>query len=202
MRSQSKTLLEIAQELGVSKSSVSVWCRDVEFVPKPRNRGHPTHKPHPLTIKKLAELEQCRNDAAMIVGSLSARDLTMFALALYAGEGAKGDGSVIFANSDVRLMLVFLTWLRQEFEIDESRLRIRLYLHADLDVEQAMSFWSASLGIPTSQFNKPYRAVVDATIRTNRHVNGCASIVYSSTFVHRRVMAAIEAVTSAFAIPG
>ena len=38
---KSWTLLDIATELGVSKASVSVWVRDVEFVPKPRNRGHP-----------------------------------------------------------------------------------------------------------------------------------------------------------------
>ena len=40
LSAESWTLLEIAQELGVSKASVSVWVRDVEFVPKPRNRGH------------------------------------------------------------------------------------------------------------------------------------------------------------------
>ncbi len=202
LRAASWTLLDIARELGVSKASVSVWVRDVPFVPKPRNRGHAGHKPHPLTVKKNAEIEQSRIDAAEFIGAVAERDLTMFALALYAGEGAKGDGSVIFANSDVRLMIVFLTWLRQTFEIDESRLRMRLYLHADLDVDRAIAFWSDSLGIPHSQFNKAYRAVADPTMRTNRHLNGCASIVYSSTFVHRRVMAMIEAVTSPFAIPG
>ena len=60
LRAQSWTLLDIARELGVSKSSVSVWVRDVEFVPKPRNRGHSSHKPHPLTVKKHAEIERCR----------------------------------------------------------------------------------------------------------------------------------------------
>jgi len=35
LRAQGLTLLDIATELGVSKSSVSVWVRDVEFTPSP-----------------------------------------------------------------------------------------------------------------------------------------------------------------------
>ena len=89
LRAESWTLLDIARELGVSKASVSVWVRDVEFVPKPRNRGHASHKPHPLTVKKQAEMERCRAEAAVAIGQLSERDLAMFASALYAGEGSK-----------------------------------------------------------------------------------------------------------------
>jgi DNA-binding CsgD family transcriptional regulator len=33
LRAQGHTLLEIARQLRVSKSSVSVWVRDVEFEP-------------------------------------------------------------------------------------------------------------------------------------------------------------------------
>lgn len=89
LRAEAWTLQEIADELGVSKGSVSVWVRDVEFVPKPRNRGHASHKPHPLHVRKLAEIERCRVEADALIGRLSSRDLTMFCLALYAGEGSK-----------------------------------------------------------------------------------------------------------------
>ncbi|HWL43257.1 MAG TPA: hypothetical protein VNQ73_09955 [Ilumatobacter sp.] len=202
LRAQSWTLVEIARELGVSKASVSVWVRDVDFVPRPRNRGHPAGPQHPMRVKKEAEIARCKEEAEQWVGDLTARDLTMFALALYAGEGTKGDASLVFANSDPELIRIFLAWLRSEFEIDESKLRIKLYLHADLDVETAIEHWSVLTGIPPSQFNKPYRAVVDDTMRTNRHVFGCASVVYHSRTVHRRVMAMIAAVSSALADPG
>ena len=48
LRAQSWTLVEIANELGVSKASVSVWVRDVDFTPRPRNRGHPAGPKHPI----------------------------------------------------------------------------------------------------------------------------------------------------------
>ena len=97
---------------------------------------------------------------------------------------------------------VFVTWLREVFEIDESRLRAALYLHEGLDIEQATAFWSDLLDIPTDQFTKPYRAVPDPSIRSAKHTRGCPSVRYSSSELLRRVMAMIEAVAWRIADPG
>lgn len=203
LRAQSWRLPDIAKELGVSKSSVSLWVRDVEFVPNPRRRSYWTREnPHPMHVAKLAEIERCKLEGRELVGELSERELLVFGLALYAGEGAKTDGSVRFANSDPRLIAVFLMWLRHFFEIDESRLRLRLYLHDGLDIDGANAFWSDLTGIPLSQFGKPYRAVADPTIRRTKHLMGCPCVVYSCSLTHRRVMGLIEAVASEAANPG
>ena len=202
LRAESWTLKEIAEELGVCKSSVSVWVRDVDFAPRPRNRGHPAGPKHPMRLKKEAELERCHRDAVGLIGAVTERDRLMYALALYAGEGGKRDDKILFANSDPDLIRVFLGWLRHQFEIDESRLRMRLYLHADLDLEAALLFWNDATEIPISQFQKPYRAAADNSLRANRHVNGCVGVVYSSRLVHRSVMAMIAAVTSSLVNPG
>ncbi|MBA3605493.1 MAG: hypothetical protein M3487_03725 [Actinomycetota bacterium] len=202
LRAEAWTLQDIATELGVSKSSVSLWVRDVDFVPRPRNRGHRSMAPHPLHIRKLAELQRCHDDGAAVVGNLSEREFLVLGLALYAGEGGKTEGDVRFANSDPRMILTFLTWLRHFFEIDESRLRMRLYLHSDLDVDAAVRFWSELTAIPPNQFTKPYRAVADETIRRNRHVNGCPGVSYGCTLTHRRVMGMVAALLSPSALPG
>ncbi len=69
LRAAAWTLADIATELGVSKSSVSLWVRDVEFVPKPRNRGHASHRPHPLHLAKLAEIERLNGEAIDQIGA-------------------------------------------------------------------------------------------------------------------------------------
>ena len=89
LRADSRTLQEIADELGVAKGTVSVWVSDVEFTPRPRNRGHSSHRPHPLHLKKLAEIERCRVEAEQLLGNPNERELDAFALGLYAGEGSK-----------------------------------------------------------------------------------------------------------------
>jgi hypothetical protein len=202
LRAESWTLVEIAQELGVSKGTVSVWVRDVDFVPRPRTRGHPAGPKHPMRLKKEAEIARCREEAAVWVGELTEREFTMFALGLYAGEGDKTGGSLGMANTNPVYLLGFLTWLRRTFEIDESRLRVALYLHEGLDIDAAVSYWSTLLGIAPRQFTKPYRAEDNPSIRLTKHVYGCPKVRYSSTFLHRRVLAMIEAISCRISDPG
>ena len=75
LRAESWTLAAIAAELGVSKSSVSVWVRDVPFVPRPRNRGASSQRPHPLAVAKAAEVAAFDAAGAAAIGQLSGRDL-------------------------------------------------------------------------------------------------------------------------------
>ena len=202
LRARSWTLADIATELGVSKSSVSLWVRDVEFVPRPRNRGHSSQQPHPLRVRKLAEIERCRQDAEEFVQTLTERDVAMFALGLYAGEGSKTQNCVSMANTNPSLLRVFVRWLRNDFDIDESRLRCRLYLHVGLDLVGATRFWSDVLAIPPTQFRSTHRAVADETRRRRKHPLGCATVYYSCALTHRRVMASIEAISSRNVYPG
>ena len=153
-----------------------------------------------LHVKKLAEIERCKVEAEKCIGELSDRDFLMFGLGLYAGEGSKTDRTVSMANTNPVLVRIFVTWLRRQFMIDESRLRVKLYLHEGLDLAAATRFWSESTEISVSQFREPYRAVADPTRRHSKHVFGCATVLYSCSTTHRRVMAMIEAVSSPFAI--
>jgi hypothetical protein len=57
-------------------------------------------------------------------------------------------------------------------------------------------------GIPPSQFQKPYRAVPDPSIRHTKHVHGCASIDYSCSATHRRIMGLVRGLLHDAAIPG
>ncbi len=55
MRARNMTLQDIATELGVAKSSVSRWVRDVPFTPSKR-RTVPQRRPHPAHEAKLAQI--------------------------------------------------------------------------------------------------------------------------------------------------
>ena len=207
LRARGWTLGEICEELGVSKSSASLWCREVEIdqAELARRRavrglagyeGARRRGPNKLQRAKQAEIEEMRVAGIARLGRLSERDLLVAGLALYAGEGAKTDGSVKFANSDPRMILFFVTWLRTCFDITESRLRMRLYLHEGLDLHAATIFWSVLTDIPVTQFTKPYRAVADPSIRRSKHPMGCPSVAYACSRTHRSVMGMIDALLS------
>ncbi len=189
-------MLDIAQILGVSKASVSLWARDVPFEARPRARAR-RRGPNALQRRKAVDIERRWQDGLARVGELSERDLFIAGIALYAGEGAKTDGAVKFANSDPRLIRVFCAWLRACFEIDESRLRAWLYLHEGLDLEAAIRYWSEVTSIPPQQFGKPYRAKPDEGIRAVKHVHGCLAVGYSCSATHRTILGMIDGVVGA-----
>jgi hypothetical protein len=195
-------LAEIAARLGVSKSSVSLWVRDVAFEPLPRVTRGRRREPNALQRRRQAEIDRLVEEGRARIGRLSEREFLVAGVALYAGEGSKRDGSVIFANSDPRMVVLFCSWLRHFFQIDESRLRVRLYLHQGLDLDGAIAFWSEVTGIAASQFSKPYRAVPDPSIRHAKHVHGCVGVRYSCSATHRSIMGLVGALLSDAAIPG
>jgi hypothetical protein len=147
-------------------------------------------------VAKLAQIEELRVDGIGRIGELDRKQFLVAGVALYAGEGAKTDGCIAFANSDPRMIRFFVAWLRHLFDIDESRLRLRMYLHAGLDLEVANAFWSNLTGIPVSQFGVPYRAVPDASIRTTKHPLGCPSVRYACSRTHREIMGLVHALLS------
>jgi hypothetical protein len=203
LRAEGWTLRDIATELGVSRSSVSVWVRDLPVPPRSRRPYHGPRKPHPAHIRKLEELERCRQDAEAEFASITHRELLVFGLALYLGEGFKTEGRGLgLANTSTEVLRFFVGWLRTCFDIDESRLRVRIYLHDDLDIEAATVHWSQALAIPTDQFTAPYRAAQRGAYRRSKHVFGCPSVRYADNLLHRRVMAMIEAITSRPPLPG
>jgi hypothetical protein len=201
MRAESRTLQDIATTLGVSKSSVSLWVRDVPYVPGPRQPSI-NRRPHPQHLAKVAQIEECNRAGIERVGVLSEEAFLIAGVALYAGEGSKTRGQVKFANTDPAMVSLFCAWLRRFFDIDESRLRVCVYLHEGLDLDSAERFWSEVTQIPRPQFRAPYRAKADPSIRLTKHENGCVYVRYACSRTHREIMGLVRALLSSIAIPG
>ena len=194
LRAEAWTLDEIAAELGVSKSSVSLWVRDVEFDPRPRRTAR-RRGPNALQRAKAEEIERLLVEGRERIGRLSERDLLIAGTALYAGEGFK-TRQVGMANTNPAVLRLFVTWLRRCFDIDESRLKVALYLHEGLDLDAATAFWSSLLDIPEERFLKPYRAVADPTIRRTKHEMGCPRVTYTCSRTHRAILGLVDALVS------
>jgi transposase len=89
LRGEGWTMPEIAAELEVSEASVSLWARDVDFLPR-RGRAAPRRRgPNKLQRAKADEIEQLLAEGRERIGELSEREFLVAGTALYAGEGAK-----------------------------------------------------------------------------------------------------------------
>jgi hypothetical protein len=143
LRAQNRTLADIADTLGVSKSSVSIWVRDVSFTPTLKLRG-PHRRPQPAHEAKLRQIDELDRNGLERIGVLSDEGLLVAGIALYAGEGSKTGGEVRFSNSDPTMVRLFYAWFRRFFDVDETRVRGRLYLRQGLDLNASEAFWSGA----------------------------------------------------------
>jgi hypothetical protein len=202
MRADGRTLLDIAQTLGVAKSSVSVWVRDVQFEPREPRRSPVNRRPHPQHLAKLAEIADCDRLGIERIGAPSDDAFLAAGAALYAGEGSKTGNEVNFANTDPAMVAFYCKWLRRFFAINESRLRVRVYLHQGLDLDAAETFWSEITGVPREQFRAPYRAEADPSIRRTKHENGCVYVRYCCARTLREILGLVRALLASETIPG
>ncbi|HWE57191.1 MAG TPA: hypothetical protein VG435_16905 [Acidimicrobiales bacterium] len=135
LRAAAWTLSDIAAELRVAKSSVSLWVRDVDFEPHPRRTAR-RRSPNVLQRRKAEQITALRDAGRERHGALDNQAFLAAGAALYAGEGSKRDGDVMFANTEPAMAAFFCSWLRTFFTIDESRLSVRIYLHEGLDLQR------------------------------------------------------------------
>jgi len=194
------TMPDIAAGLRVARSSVSLWTRDVPVALGPRRLG--PRSPNALERRKAAEIADLLEEGRTRIGALSERDLLIAGAALYAGEGSKTGNEASFANTNPAMIGMYCAWLRRFFDIDESRLRARLYLHRGLDLEKATQFWSSVTAIPVEQFHSPYRAEPNPSLRQSKHVHGCLTVRYSCSRTHRAVLGVVQALLRSSTIPG
>ncbi|MFH0519894.1 hypothetical protein ACHBTE_22320 [Streptomyces sp. M41] len=162
LRLQGWTYDQIQVELGCSKSSISLWVRDL---PKPERRRSTDEAAAigrrgweaRLRIRD-EERRQTKEVAKQAIGGLSARELFLVGVSLYWAEGSKDKPyarreNVTFVNSDPGMIQVYLSWL-DLLGVDRDRLRFNVMIHETADVPGAEQFWADLVGADRSAFNK------------------------------------------------
>ena len=125
------------------------------------------------------------------VGRLRKRDRFVAGVALYLGDGDKNDKSVGFSNSNPEIIRFMVAWFREFCNVSEVKFRGQIWIHDNLDENQAREFWSKLTSIPEEQFYKSYIAenkVNSRKIRKNVNKYGVFAIRISDSWLQRRIM--------------
>ncbi len=158
LRKDGYTYTYIAKQTGLSKSTLSGWLTDIPYTPNAdtvvslgRARAAATERKAEL---RQAEMEEIRKGAVSEIGVFSSRDLLMFGLGLYLGEGNKTHGIVRVANADPNVIKSMIAWFKVLGVMNEQ-FSVRIHLYPDSDQEQSLRFWSKTISIPEAQFQRP-----------------------------------------------
>jgi transcriptional regulator with XRE-family HTH domain len=176
LRAQGLDYEEIATALGVAKSSVSLWVRDV---PRPARLGY----------------AECRKRSVEGVERYWAAERS---------EGTKNkphrrSDRVVFMNSDPSLIRFFLRFLAATATASED-LAFRVYIHENADPRSAEIFWLKVTGAKPEQFHNPaLKRHIPKTERKNvgEDYHGCLRIeVNRSSGLFRKIEGWAEAIMS------
>jgi transposase len=191
---------DIAAELHVSKSTLSLWLRDL---PRPltdaedRQRRTEVARKRWLTEQPRRDAQRAakREAAAAEIGTLSDREVLIAGAIAYWCEGSKSKPyqrreRVIFMNSDPGLIRFFLRFL-DAAGVSRADLKFSVSIHESADVQSGHLFWQEITGAAPEQFNKPViKRHNPLTVRKNvgDTYHGCLRVeVRRSSELYRKI---------------
>jgi hypothetical protein len=187
LREQGLDYEQIVAELGVSKSSVSLWVRDLPRPPglsyeecrKRSAEGVRQYWAVQGPIRE-AEREAISAAAAAQIGRLNDREILIAGAIAYWCEGVKNKpyrrtDRVAFMNSDPMLIRFFLKFL-DAAGVGRGQLIFQLFIHEHADAEAAQQFWLDVTGAQASQFRDPTLNPKTVRKNTGSDYHGCLRV--------------------------
>lgn len=161
LRKRGNSYTQIHKFTNVPKSTLSDWLSDEEWSIKVKRKLIKNNKLNLIRAAEvLTRIRKARHEIflkeAKIAYDKFKNDLLFtFGLGIYWGEGDKKSGNiVVVTNTDPNMLRVAALFYRRYLNLDESKLRISLFIYKDINIDFAMNFWSRFLKVPRSQFIK------------------------------------------------
>ena len=210
LRLEGRSYSEIQATLGVSKSSLSLWLRDVplteEYRERLANKLRVAAQKRAASVRTASQTRARRlvDESAGEIGELSELELFVAGVVAYWAEGTKSKpwgprAGVAFINSDPGMVKLFLAWLAL-LKIGLADLSFRIHIHESADIEGALRFWSGVVGCPAQRFQRTtLKRHNPRTVRKNvgADYHGCIIVkVKRSTDLNTRIRGWFDGIVS------
>jgi predicted transcriptional regulator len=174
LRKKGYSINQIVKEAGLTKTSVSVWVRDITLTQTQRNmlseRGRSIDS---IEKRRINRLFNERNKRQIIIDTakrdftnISLEQLKLIGIILYLGEGGKTRrGMVRLANSDPIIIRIMIRFFREVCKVSNNKFRASIHTFAHADIEKTEKYWSRISGIPRNQFFKTYIKTSSASLQ-------------------------------------
>ncbi|MEI6690627.1 MAG: helix-turn-helix domain-containing protein [bacterium] len=166
LRQKGESYREISKKLNIARSTLNGWLKDIVLSDEQKERlhnqwlaGFAKARLNGTQVQKQRRAERAIENSKQVAEYVAGLDinenmLKIFLAGLYLGDGFKIRGRLGLGNADPKIVLLFVTLIRQLYPIDESRLCCAIFCRADQDPDLLINYWSSLLNIPISQFHK------------------------------------------------
>lgn len=176
LRKKGLSYKEIQNEIPVSKSTLSIWLRNIHLTEEQRSRLGKRYDTQlrgakANQMKAAKRREEIRVNAKRQISKPTRRELKLAGALLYWAEGAKTSSTSV-TNSDPTFIIFWIRWLGEVLEIAPDQLRGHIHLHDGQDEDVEKLYWSKLTGIPLENFGKSYFKPVGTGHRRNKLYHG------------------------------
>lgn len=164
LRKQGKSIRYVEKILGVSRSTLSGWLKNIKLTALQYEILKEKHKYALIKARRKAiiwhnqqktdRLKFAENEADKVLLKINnKKEITELALSLlYLGEGFKKSPRTGMGNSDPLIMKFFLQIMLNVYKIDIEKIRFDLHIRADQNPELIKEYWAKELGAPLNRF--------------------------------------------------
>jgi len=191
-------ITKIAKTLGVAKSSVSLWVRDVELSEEQKIQlmeRHPCNNNKNYSKNCWEKRKNYQKQGKKLAMSNKNDSLFVSGCMLYWAEGAKDKNVVRMSNSDVNMMKLFVDFLMLiGTKIEVISIYINCYTDIN-DLKDIKDFWITSLGLDLTCLRKStvnYFSKYSQFKRKGKLPYGTCKLVVCSTEVVQKIFGAIQ----------
>lgn len=214
MRRHGLSYRQILNSVPVAKSTLSLWLRDVGLAKRQKQELSERRAAGALRgarsrhLQKEKVMGEIISSAKSEITSLSIRERWLIGIALYWAEGSKekeykSGSSLIFNNSDPRMIKLYIKWLEQNLQLPRTRIHLTLYIHETKrnEIETIRHFWTSYLKFPSHAIQGIYfKKGSTKTVRNNTgslYYGTLRVTVSTSSSLNRKVAGWIEGIVSA-----
>src|ERR1700704_3936247 len=153
LRQEGLSVREIEGRVGVARSTVSLWVREVELTVEQREDLRT--RPRPSNAAAFRRRRQLSQDHGREVARRG-EPLHAIGCMLFWAEGSKSVNMAQITNSDPALLRLFARFLRHYFDVPNAKFRVCCNLFADhLDKQHAIEqHWLDTLELPRECLTK------------------------------------------------
>lgn len=165
LRKKGYSINQIVKKAGFTKSSVSLWVRDIVLTKTQKKKlSENGRSVESVERRRAARLtnEQAKRQiifdkAKEDYSTISREELKLIGIILYLGEGAKSARAMArLANADPAVIKIMMRFFREICNVPEEKFRAHIHIFSHLDIERTEKYWSKVIGIPRKQFYKTY----------------------------------------------
>ena len=167
LRRQGESISEIMKTTGLSKSTVSYWCRKVKLTAEQKNnlvrkmiaggKKGSILGAFANRRKKEISIEEAKIWANNNFMKISSREFFFSGIALYWAGGSKSySENMSFVNSDPKMVKFMYEWFRNIFGVKRKDFIVRVsinQIHQDR-LDKVLKFWENLLDLPQDNFRK------------------------------------------------